>query len=65
MKLKKAGVNHIHAHYALDSCKFAMLMSMLTGIPYSFTIHAHDIFLPKLSNTNRENPIGCLKMKKS
>jgi glycosyltransferase involved in cell wall biosynthesis len=50
MKLKEAGVDHIHAHYALDSCKFAMLISMLTGIPYSFTIHAHDIFLPELSD---------------
>jgi glycosyltransferase involved in cell wall biosynthesis len=50
MKLRKAGVEHIHAHYALKSCKFAMLISMLTGIPYSFTIHAHDIFLPELSD---------------
>jgi glycosyltransferase involved in cell wall biosynthesis len=50
MKLKKAGVEHIHAHYALDSCKYAMLISMLTGVPYSFTIHAHDIFLPELSD---------------
>ncbi len=49
MKLKKAGVDHIHAHFALESCKSAMLISMLTGIPYSFTIHAHDIFLPDLS----------------
>lgn len=54
MKLKKAGVDHIHAHYALDSCKFAMLISMLTGIPYSFTVHAHDIFLPELSDLMEE-----------
>lgn len=50
MELKKAGVDHIHAHYALNSCKSAMLISMLTGVPYSFTIHAHDIFLPELSD---------------
>ena len=50
MRLKKEGVDHIHAHFALNSCKLAMLISMLTGIPYSFTIHAHDIFLPELSD---------------
>lgn len=47
MKLKKAGVFHIHAHFADEACKLAMLISMIAGIPYSFTIHAYDIFLPE------------------
>jgi len=50
MNLKRTGVRHIHAHFALDASKLAMLTSMLTGIPYSFTAHAHDIFIPKLSD---------------
>lgn len=50
MNLKRNGVRHIHAHFALDACKLAMLTSMLTSIPYSFTAHAHDIFIPKLSD---------------
>jgi len=50
MKLKRDGVSHIHAHFALDACKLAMLSSMLTGIPYSFTVHAHDIFIRQLSD---------------
>lgn len=49
MKMKRAGVRHIHAHFALDACTNAMIISMYTGIPYSFTAHAHDIFIPKLS----------------
>jgi len=46
-KLKQYKAEHIHAHFALKSCKLAMLISMITGIPYSFTIHAHDIFIPE------------------
>lgn len=44
-EIKKFEADHIHAHFALKSCKLAMLISIITGIPYSFTIHAHDIFI--------------------
>jgi glycosyltransferase involved in cell wall biosynthesis len=54
MQLQRNGVDHIHAHFALDACKHAMLISMLTGIPYSFTIHAHDIFLPQRADLMEE-----------
>lgn len=37
-------VDHIHAHFAHIASEYAMLASMLSGIPYSFTIHAYDIF---------------------
>lgn len=50
MKFKRDRVSHVHAHFALDASKLAMLTSMLTGIPYSFTAHAHDIFIPNLSD---------------
>ncbi len=42
---KKSNVSHIHVHFADDISERAMLASMLSGIPYSFTIHAHDIFI--------------------
>lgn len=42
---KKSNVSHIHVHFADDCCERAMLASMLSGIPYSFTIHAHDVFI--------------------
>ncbi len=50
-QFKKNGITHIHAHFALSGAKYAMLISTLTGIPYSFTIHAHDIFLKNSADT--------------
>ncbi len=38
------GVKHMHAHFATDATTVAMLASRLSGIPYSFTAHAKDIF---------------------
>jgi glycosyltransferase involved in cell wall biosynthesis len=52
--IKKMQVSHIHAHFALDACTIAMLISMLTGVSYSFTAHAHDIFAPKLAELTEE-----------
>jgi glycosyltransferase involved in cell wall biosynthesis len=54
IKIRKFGLTHIHAHFALDASTYAMFCSMLTGIPYSFTIHAHDIFLPTVSSFTEE-----------
>jgi len=43
--LKNSKANHIHAHFANSASEYAMLASMLCGMPFSFTVHAHDIFL--------------------
>ncbi|SHH54168.1 glycosyltransferase family 4 protein [Cognatishimia maritima] len=37
-------VTHLHNHIAKSSCSVAMLMSEMTGIPFSFTLHGPDIF---------------------
>jgi len=39
--------DHIHAHFATHGATCAYLMHKLTGIPYSFTAHAHDIYVEK------------------
>jgi colanic acid/amylovoran biosynthesis glycosyltransferase len=36
--------SHVHAHWATVSTSTAMLMSKLSGVPFSFTGHAWDIF---------------------
>lgn len=36
---------HLHAHWATYPSTSAWLLSKRLGIPYSFTAHAHDIFL--------------------
>ena len=46
-RLKATGVTHIHAHYATHTALVAWLVNQMTGIPYSITVHAHDIFVEK------------------
>jgi glycosyltransferase involved in cell wall biosynthesis len=43
-RARAAGVQHLHAHFGTIATRVAMLASMLSGIPYSFTAHAKDIF---------------------
>ena len=38
------GVSHFHAHFASRTATVARLASKLSGIPYSFTAHAFDIY---------------------
>jgi glycosyltransferase involved in cell wall biosynthesis len=39
-----APVRHLHAHFAHDPAFVALLTHLLTGIPYSFTAHARDLY---------------------
>ncbi len=41
----RVGVTHVHAHFATHATTNAWLIRRLTGIPYSFTAHAHDIYV--------------------
>ncbi len=45
-RLPREGVDHIHAHWASYPATAAWIVSRFTGIPYSVTGHAHDLFLP-------------------
>jgi colanic acid/amylovoran biosynthesis glycosyltransferase len=38
------GIEHLHAHFATWAASLAMRVSDDTGIPFSFTAHARDIF---------------------
>jgi colanic acid/amylovoran biosynthesis glycosyltransferase len=55
-KMQRQGIVHIHAHYATHPALVAWIINRITGITYSITIHAHDIFenktmlAPKLRN---------------
>ena len=44
--VSRDGTMHLHAHWASHPALVAWMVSRLTGIPYSVTAHAHDIFLP-------------------
>ena len=42
--LPESRVTHLHAHFAHSPTSVAMFTSRLTGIPFSFTAHAKDIY---------------------
>ncbi len=44
-RLQAQGIRHIHAHYATHPALAAWIIHQLTGITYSITVHAHDIFV--------------------
>jgi glycosyltransferase involved in cell wall biosynthesis len=37
-------VAHVHSHFAHDPTLIALLVKRLTGVPYSFTAHARDLY---------------------
>jgi glycosyltransferase involved in cell wall biosynthesis len=43
--LHREPVNHLHAHFANDPALVAMFTHRLTGISFSFTAHAKDIYV--------------------
>ena len=45
--MSKDGISHIHAHYATHPALAAWIVHKLTGISYSVTVHAHDIFVDR------------------
>jgi colanic acid/amylovoran biosynthesis glycosyltransferase len=38
------GIDHVHAHWATYPATVAAVISRLSGVPWSLTCHAHDIF---------------------
>lgn len=42
--LRARGVVHLHNHFGNSSCSVAMLTSVISGIPYSYTMHGPAIF---------------------
>ena len=42
--IREQKVQHIHAHFGTNGAEVAMLCHLLTGVPYSFTVHGPDEF---------------------
>lgn len=42
--LRQRCCNHLHTHFAHVPTDIAMYASLLTGVPFSFTSHANDLF---------------------
>ena len=46
-QLERENITHLHAHYANTPATVALLAHQITGIPFSFTAHAKDIYLSR------------------
>jgi glycosyltransferase involved in cell wall biosynthesis len=55
--LRAGDVRHLHAHFCHGATTVAWLASTMTGLPFSFTAHAKDIYCESL------NPSGLLRRK--
>lgn len=42
---RRLGITHLHAHFANAPAAVAHCLSMMTGLPFSFTAHAKDLYL--------------------
>jgi colanic acid/amylovoran biosynthesis glycosyltransferase len=43
---RRLGVTQLHGTFATWPAEHAGLVSAMTGLPYSFSVHAYDLFLP-------------------
>jgi glycosyltransferase involved in cell wall biosynthesis len=55
--LQAGDVRHLHAHFCHGAATVAWLASLMTGLPFSFTAHAKDVYTGSL------NPAGLLRRK--
>ncbi|MEO5884145.1 MAG: glycosyltransferase, partial [Candidatus Limnocylindrales bacterium] len=46
-RIDDLAIDHVHAHWATHPALAAWTVSQLTGRTYSFTAHAHDIFVDR------------------
>ncbi|MFQ5443827.1 MAG: glycosyltransferase, partial [Nitrospinales bacterium] len=50
--LQANNVQHLHGHFSHGSTTITLFVSQLTGLPFSFTAHAKDIYQKKLNPGN-------------
>ncbi|MFO7166529.1 MAG: glycosyltransferase [Chloroflexota bacterium] len=46
-RMQEQRIEHVHAHWATHPALAAYVVAELTGIPFSFTAHAHDIYVER------------------
>ena len=51
-RLRRAGIERVHAHFANQTADCAAIAGAVGGIPFSFTAHAYDIYsrAPRMRN---------------
>jgi len=56
--VRERGISHLHAHFGNVATSVARLAAGLTGIRYSFTAHARDIFHQKVVPAQLRRKLG-------
>jgi colanic acid/amylovoran biosynthesis glycosyltransferase len=46
-RIEAEGISHIHAHWATHPTLAALVISEMTGCGFSFTAHAHDLYVDR------------------
>lgn len=59
--LLRQPVDALHAHFASSATRVAGMVARLTGIPYSFTAHAKDIFHDDVSPASLRHKMGAAR----
>jgi glycosyltransferase involved in cell wall biosynthesis len=55
--LRRHGITHVHAHFASAPTAVALHLHRLTGMSYSFTAHAKDIYIDGIDRTALESKL--------
>ncbi|MEW6745093.1 MAG: glycosyltransferase family 4 protein [Planctomycetota bacterium] len=55
VEARRRGIRHLHAHFATVATDVAATAHHLTGIPFSFTAHAKDIYRTTVDRTRFSN----------
>jgi glycosyltransferase involved in cell wall biosynthesis len=53
-QLRRDGVSHLHTHFISTPADVAALVSRLTGLPFSISAHAKDIYLSPAADLRRK-----------
>ena len=56
--VRERGIEHLHAHFATGATEVARLASALTGVPFTFTAHAKDIFHESVDAVDLERKLA-------
>jgi glycosyltransferase involved in cell wall biosynthesis len=59
--LRREGIGHIHAHFASGPTSVALHLHRLTGIDYSFTAHAKDIYRDAVDREELATKLRCAR----
>jgi glycosyltransferase involved in cell wall biosynthesis len=62
LRLQKAGISHVHAHFAGMAARTAFWIGKFFPITFSFTAHANDIFAPRKFEICLDKLVGAARV---